>query len=104
MRWKGPFSPSDLPLSLSRILGSPAFWTAFGSPASPHRRGRVSGGFEGCDPADGPPAASFRAGRVAFIAPPEGARYDIVRGALRRREAPPAQCQTPHPEDRPFFI
>jgi len=27
-----------LPLSL--VLGSPAFWPAFGDPASPHRRGR----------------------------------------------------------------
>jgi hypothetical protein len=48
-----------------------------------------------------PSAASFRAGREGFIVPPEGARYDIVRGASRRRGAPPAQCQTPHPEEGP---
>jgi len=62
------------------------------------------GRLKGCDHADGPPAACFRAGRGALIAPPGGARYDIVRGASLCRGAPPAQCQTPHPEGRPLHL
>jgi len=62
----------------------------------------VGGGFGGCDPADGPPAASFHTGKGAFNAPPGGARYDNVQSASRCRQVVEAHCQTPHPEGRPF--
>ncbi len=64
---------------------------------APSARSRVGGG-EGCDHADGAPAACLAAGRADRIAPPGGARYDIVRGAPRSLEVDPAQCQTRHPD------
>jgi len=89
---------------LSRTLpSSPAFWDPWTLwrpwvPASHHRRGRAWVDWEGCDHADGTPAAFHFAGRTDFIAPPGGARYDIVRSVKRCREVAPAQCQTRHPE------
>ena len=44
------------------VLSAPAFWSAFGGPASRHRRGRSSVDWEGADHADGTPAACFVAG------------------------------------------
>ncbi len=55
------------------------------------------GSVEGCDHADGTPAACLVAGRADLEALPEGARYDIVRRAPRGRVVDPAQCQTRHP-------
>jgi hypothetical protein len=86
---------------------SPAFWDDGALwrpivPASPHRRGRSLVDWEGCDHTDGTPAASHHSGRTHLIAPPGGARYDIVRCATPRRVVVPAQCQTPHPEGGPF--
>ena len=57
---------------------------------------------EGCDHADGAPAACLVAGKADRIARPEGARYDIVRGAPRSRVIVPAQCQTRHPDGAGF--
>ena len=54
-KWASVLLTLSLPLTLPRslsltltlppfpVLGSPAFWTAFGVPASPHRRGRSWG-------------------------------------------------------------
>jgi hypothetical protein len=55
---------------------------------------------EGCDPADGAPAASLVAGTGDFIALPEGARHVIVRDALRGRMVDPAQLRARHPAVR----
>ena len=90
-----------------RVTASPAFWSAVtlwrpSGPASHHRRGRSWVDWEGCDHADGTPAACLVAGRADRIALPEGARYDIVRGAPRSRVVVPAQCQTRHPDGAGF--
>ncbi len=81
---------------------SPAFWAAGtllrpGGPASHHRRGRAWVDSDGCDPADGAPAASLVAGRTDLEALPEGARSAFVRGGPLRREVEPAQMRTRHP-------
>jgi hypothetical protein len=55
------------------------------------------GSVEGCDHADGAPAACFVAGRTDLEALPEGARYGIVRRGEARRIRVPAQCRTWHP-------
>ena len=82
---------------------SPAFCAAYGVPASPHRRGRTGGGFGGCDPADGTPAASFVAGTEDRIVLPGGARYGIVRnppragGSIRHNAGPGTPRNAPSP-------
>ncbi len=83
------------------LLGRRDDWRP-GDPASHHRRGRVWVDWEGCDHADGAPAAYLVAGRTDLEALPEGARYDIVRGAPRSRLVLPAQCQTRHPDGAGF--
>ena len=78
---------------LSRTLfrnlpSAPAFWAAVtlmrpSGPASHHRRGRAWEAGEGCDHADGAPAACLVAGRNDLEALSEGARYGIVRRGRR---------------------
>jgi len=62
--------PRPLSLSLPRILLAPAFWSAHGGPASHHRRGRAGVNGEGCDHADGAPAASIVTGIADVMALP----------------------------------
>ena len=82
---------------------SPAFRDAVtllrpGVPASHHRRGRAWVDCEGCDHADGAPAASLVAGRADRIALPGGARSAFVLSGPLRREVVPAQMRTRHPD------
>ena len=77
-----------LPRTLPRSLpSSPAFWSAVtlwrpSAPASHHRRGRSWVDWEGCDHADGTPAACLVAGRTDRIALPVGAPLDVFPVAL----------------------
>ncbi len=69
---------------------APAFWAAVtpmrpGGPASHHRRGHSWVDWEGCDHADGTPAACLVAGAQTAIALPEGAR---LRHCAQRVAAP----------------
>jgi hypothetical protein len=81
------------PFFLPRTLSSnPAFWSAVtlwrhSGPASYHRRGRTWEDLEGCDHADGTPAAYLEAGRADRIALPEGAPLDVFRYADGCRSA-----------------
>ena len=78
-------------------FSSPAFWSAFGVPASHEQCDRSVGSGKGCDRAARAPAASF----VAAAADPE-TRFpwlpgiDIVRVAPRRQVFLPAQCHARH--------
>ena len=89
--------------------GTPAFWPC--GPASPHRRGRASAAGDGCDRADGAPAACLVAGRAGSA--PRGTRWERCqapfRGEMRARHrarvlstrgwaggASQAQCQGRH--------
>ena len=81
---------------------SPAFWAAGtqwrpGDPASHHRRGRAWERGEGCDHADGAPAACLVAGRADRVALSGGARSAFVLGGPLCREVVPAQMRTRHP-------
>ena len=76
---------------------APAFWSAFGDPASHEQRGRSVGSGKGCDRAARAPAASFRAGTNALDRCPRGLPgIGIVRSSLGRREVIPAQCRARH--------
>ncbi len=92
----------NAPAAVPDFLRAPAFWSAFGDPASSHRRGRSGGGFEGLRPRRWHAGGLPRRREPGAVAPPGGARYDIVRGASRRRVATPAQCQTRHARGRPL--
>ena len=83
------------------ISSTPAFWVAVtlwrpGDPASHHRRGRSRVDWEGCDPADGTPAACLVAGRIrmrrAFRGSPVGscAQRAVVPGGRHGTTADPA--------------
>ncbi len=86
---------------------APAFWAAVtlwrpGGPASHHRRGRALVAWEGCDHADGAPAAFLVAWTADCIALPREPGSAIVRGAGRSRMVVPAQWRTRHPEGAGF--
>ncbi len=95
------YRPRIRPLSrsLSRTLPStPAFWSAVtrwrpSDPASRHRRGRVWVDWEGCDHADGAPAACLVAGAADRIALPVGARHGPCAG----RDTPPRRSSGTKP-------
>ncbi len=69
-----------------------------GGPASPHRRGRAWGFGEGCDPADGTPAACFVAGAEDPQRSSRGSPVRHCAGRTACRRVDPAQCRTRHPE------
>jgi len=79
-------------LRRSRRPGAPAFWSAFGGPASHHRRGRAGANGEGCDPADVAPAASL----VAWTAAPgrSAARVARQRHCVEPTTLPEGCCGT----------
>ena len=77
-------------LAFRTLPSTPAFWVAVtlwrpSDPASHHRRGHSWVDLEGCDHADGTPAACLVAGTADRIALPGGARHRPCAG----RNTPP---------------
>jgi len=84
------------------MLSAPAFWSACGGPASHHRRGRAKGNGEGCDHADGTPAASLFTGRTRQRRASRGSPPDVFRCARGCRNAPPGKTsRTARPREAP---
>ncbi len=94
--------PLPRPLPRSRILSAPAFWSAYGGPASHHRRGRAG--------VTGRAATTPMARRRPTPAPEEMLSSPspgepgsaIVREAPRCRMVDPAQWRAQHPDVAPF--